>query len=463
MSTRTELDSMGPIEVSSEAYWGAQTQRSLENFKIAHHRFPRTFIKAFGLIKKAAALVNGELGQIAKEKVEYIVKACDEVIEGSLDTHFPLKVWQTGSGTQTNMNFNEVIANYSATLKGEPMGSKTFIHPNDDVNRGQSTNDMFPTAMHVATALAIYEELLPAVNSLIKTLQKKSDAFSHVIKIGRTHLQDATPLTVGQEMSGWVHQLMTSKACLTAALTQVYELAAGGTAVGTGLNCHKDYPTKLAETLSKLTGLPFVSAPNKFQALSGQEALCNMSGALATLATSFMKIANDVRWLASGPRCGIGELIIPSNEPGSSIMPGKVNPTQSEAATMVCCQVMGNHTAVMMASSQGNFQLNVFKPVIIHNVLESAVLLKDSLLSFEEHCAQGIEVNEERVNVLLNQSLMLVTALNTHIGYDKSAQIAKKAYKENTTLKQAALALNYLTEDEFDKWVKPEGMLNPHG
>ena len=462
MGTRMETDTMGQIAVSDSVYWGAQTQRSLENFRIGGQKFPRFFIRAFGLIKKSAAIVNAELGEISKEKGKLIVNACEDVISGDLDEHFPLVVWQTGSGTQTNMNFNEVISNRAIFKAKGVVGSKSPIHPNDDVNHGQSTNDMFPTAMHVASAIAVHETLLPAMNRLISTLNKKSENFKSIIKIGRTHLQDATPLTVGQEISAWVEQLKHAKKNIEFTLPLVYELAAGGTAVGTGLNCHKLYPEKIAAKLSELTKIPFVSAPNKFQALAGQEALCALSGALNTLATSFMKIANDVRWLASGPRCGIGELIIPSNEPGSSIMPGKVNPTQCEAATMVCCQVMGNHVAVTVASSQGNFQLNVFKPVIVHNVLQSVSLLADSIDSFDKHCASGITVNEEKVKKLLSESLMLVTALNSHIGYDKAAQISKKAYKENKTLKQVALELKYLTEQQFNDWVRPEDMLSPH-
>ncbi len=460
MSTRIETDSMGEIAVPQNAYWGAQTQRSLQNFRVSGEKFPRLFIKAYGLVKKAAAQTNIKLGELPREKEQFLCQAAQEVIDGKLDEHFPLVVWQTGSGTQTNMNFNEVISNRAIELSGGIMGSKKPIHPNDDVNRGQSTNDSFPTAMHVAAAIGICEHFLPAVQKLISCLEKKSQEFENIIKIGRTHLQDATPLTLGDEISGWVMQLKMSQKAVSNALEMVYELAAGGTAVGTGLNCHKNYAAEIAKTLAKLTGIPFVSAPNKFQALAGQEALVALSGALNTTATSFMKIANDIRWLASGPRCGLGEISIPENEPGSSIMPGKVNPTQSEAATMACCQVMGNHVVVTLASSQGNFELNVFKPVIIHNVLHSIRLLSDCFLSFEEHCARGIQANKERIQSFMENSLMLVTALNTHIGYDKAAQIAKTAHKNGSTLKDEAIKLGYVTAEEFDRWVDPAKMLS---
>jgi len=460
---RTESDTMGQIDVPANAYWGAQTQRSFENFRISGERFPRVFVRAYGLMKKAAAQVNAKLNQISDEKAQLICQAADEVIAGQWDDHFPLVVWQTGSGTQTNMNFNEVIANRAIELAGGEMGSKKPVHPNDDVNCGQSTNDSFPTAMHVAASLAVAEDLIPALDNFIAELDKKAEAFSDIIKIGRTHLQDATPLSLGHEISGWATQLKMSKRIVENAMVFVHELAAGGTAVGTGLNAHKDYATGIAKKLSELTSLPFVTAPNKFQALAGQEALVTLSGALNTTATAFMKIANDIRWLASGPRCGIGEISIPENEPGSSIMPGKVNPTQSEAATMACCQIMGNHMAVTIASSQGNFELNVFKPVIIHNVLQSIRLLADSLNGFCQHCLVGITPNRDRIAELMQKSLMLVTALNPHIGYDKSAAIAKKAHKEGTTLKEAALALGYLTAEQFDQWVRPENMIHPHG
>lgn len=462
MSTRLETDSMGEIAVPQNSYWGAQTQRSYQNFKISSERFPRVFIKAYGLVKKAAAQINCQLGEISSDKEKLICQAADEVISGKFDDQFPLVVWQTGSGTQTNMNFNEVISNRAIEIAGGQIGSKKPIHPNDDVNRGQSTNDSFPTAMHVAASIAIKENFIPAIDSLIKTLELKANEFSKIIKIGRTHLQDATPLTLGDEISGWVMQLKMSKKAVLNSMEMLCELAAGGTAVGTGLNSHKDYAKGIAAKLSELTGIPFVSAPNKFQALAGQEALVTLSGALNTTATAFMKIANDVRWLASGPRCGIGEISIPENEPGSSIMPGKVNPTQSEAATMACCQVMGNHVAVTIASSQGNFELNVFKPVIIHNVLQSIRLLSDCFLGFNEHCASGIKANKDRINELMHKSLMLVTALNTHIGYDKAAKIAKTAHQNGTTLKEEAIALGYLTAEQFESWVDPSKMLSPH-
>ncbi|WP_186647743.1 class II fumarate hydratase [Fluviispira vulneris] len=463
MSTRIETDSMGEIAVPQNAYWGAQTQRSFQNFKISGERFPRVFIRAYALVKKAAAQVNAELGELAKEKEKLISQAADEVIEGKFDDHFPLVVWQTGSGTQSNMNFNEVISNRAIEIAGGVIGSKKPIHPNDDVNRGQSTNDSFPTAMHVAAAIAVHENFIPAIDKIIATFEAKAKEFSDIVKIGRTHLQDATPLTLGDEVSGWAMQLKMCKKAVLSSMEMVYELAAGGTAVGTGLNSHKNYAKGIAKRLAEFTKIPFVTAPNKFQALAGQEALANLSGALNTTATAFMKIANDIRWLASGPRCGIGEISIPENEPGSSIMPGKVNPTQSEAATMACCQVMGNHVAVTVASSQGNFELNVFKPVIIHNILHSIRLLADCFVGFEEHCASGIKANKERINDLMHKSLMLVTALNTHIGYDKAASIAKTAHKNGTTLKEAALSLGYLTAEQFDEWVDPTLMLSPHG
>lgn len=459
---RVESDSMGEINVPKEAYWGAQTQRSVENFKIGEDRFSFDFIKAYALVKKAAASVNADLGELSKEKLEFILKAADEVMEGKLRAHFPLVVWQTGSGTQTNMNLNEVISNRAIELAGGVIGSKAPIHPNDDVNRGQSTNDSFPTAMHVATAVAIHTHFLPAIDTLTAKLQEKSSEFMDIIKIGRTHLQDATPLSLGSEVSGWVTQLRMCKNAMLNVLPMVCELAAGGTAVGTGLNAHALYADKIAAKLAQWTGIPFVSAPNKFQALAGQEALVALSGILNMTAASYMKIANDIRMLASGPRCGIGELSLPENEPGSSIMPGKVNPTQSEAATMVCCQVMGNHVAVTFAGCQGHFELNVFKPVIVHNVLHSIRLLADSFLGFEEHCVRGMKANVPRINELLEKSLMLVTALNPYIGYDKAAAIAKYAHKEGITLKEAALKLGHLTENQFKEWVDPKKMLTPH-
>lgn len=463
MGQRIEKDSMGDIAVADHAYWGAQTQRSSQNFRISGERFTRVFIRAYGLVKQCAAEVNGELNEIPDDVSKLIQEAAQEVIDGKLDDHFPLVVWQTGSGTQTNMNVNEVISNRAIEMAGGEKGSKEPVHPNDHVNRGQSTNDSFPTAMHVAAGLAVHEELLPALASITTTLEKKASAFSEIIKIGRTHLQDATPLTLGQEIGGWAAQLKQAGEGIQAVMPQVYALAAGGTAVGTGLNSHRDYAEKIAARLAEKTSIPFVTAPNKFAALAGHDAMVLLSGALNTLACALMKVANDVRWLASGPRCGLGEIAIPENEPGSSIMPGKVNPTQSEAATMVCTQVMGNHTAVTVAGSQGNFELNVFKPVIIHNVLGSIRMLADTLDGFEKHCVAGLEPNRERIDALLHESLMLVTALNPYIGYDNAAAAAKKAHKEGTTLKAAAMALGLLTEEQFAEWVKPEKMVGPHG
>jgi len=463
VDTRIEKDSMGDIEVDASRYWGAQTQRSKENFKISGDRFPRVFIRAYGLVKQSAAEVNGALGEIPKDVSELVVKAAQEVIDGKLDDHFPLVVWQTGSGTQTNMNVNEVISNRAIEMAGGEMGSKAPVHPNDHVNRAQSTNDSFPTAMHVAAALAVHEDLLPALQELIKTFDGKAEDFKDVIKIGRTHLQDATPLTLGQEISGWSAQLKACVDGVKAIMPQVYQLAAGGTAVGTGLNSHVKYAPRIAATLQQKTSIPFVTAPNKFAALAAHDAMVSLSGMLNTAACAFMKIANDVRWLASGPRSGLGELAIPENEPGSSIMPGKVNPTQCEASTMACAQVMGNHTAVSVAGSQGNFELNVYKPMMIHNVLHSIRLLADSMKSFNEHCAVGIEPRKDNIEALLNRSLMLVTALNPHVGYDNAAKIAKKAHKDGTTLKEAALELELLTEAQFDEWVVPANMVGPHG
>jgi len=461
MATRTETDSMGPVSVDESRLWGAQTQRSLENFRIGSERFPRVFIRAYGLLKQAAAEVNAELGELPQDVADLVVNAAQEVVDGTWDDHFPLVVWQTGSGTQTNMNVNEVIANRANELAGGKRGQKSPVHPNDHVNRGQSTNDSFPTAMHVAAVLAVHEALLPAIGLLVTTLDRKSQAFESIIKIGRTHLQDATPLTLGQEIGGWAAQLRAAERAIRSSLVEVYALAAGGTAVGTGLNAHPDYAVKLAARLAQKTALPLVTAPNKFAALAGHEALVTLSGALNTLACAFMKVANDVRWLASGPRSGLGEIVIPENEPGSSIMPGKVNPTQCEAATMVCCQVMGNHVTVTVASSQGNFELNVYKPVIAHNVLQSIRLLADSLRSFNDHCAVGIEPRRERIQELMENSLMLVTALNRHIGYDNSAKIAKQAHHDGTTLREAAKALGLVTDAQFDAWVKPEEMVKP--
>jgi len=456
---RIETDSMGEIEVPADRYWGAQTQRSLHHFSIGGDHFPRAMIRALGILKKAAALTNGDLAMLPPEKVELVTRAADEVIEGKLDDHFPLFVWQTGSGTQTNMNANEVISNRAIELAGGVMGSKKPIHPNDDVNRGQSSNDTFPTAMHIAAAEQVVHALLPSLDRLRDTLHAKAVAFADVVKIGRTHLQDATPVTLGQEISGWVAQLDHVRAAIEHALPQVYELALGGTAVGTGLNTHPDYAVRSAAHIAALTQLPFVTAPNKFAALAGHDALVLLHGTLKTLAAALNKIANDVRWLASGPRCGIGEITIPENEPGSSIMPGKVNPTQSEALTMICAQVMGNDVAVNVGGMSGNFELNVFKPVIIHNVLHSVRLLADGMSSFREFCAEGIEPNFARIQSNLHGSLMLVTALNPHIGYDKAAEIAKKAHKENKTLREAAVELGLVTSEQFDQWVRPEKMV----
>ncbi|WP_411824548.1 class II fumarate hydratase [Leptospira sp. 'Mane'] len=461
MSTRKESDSMGEIEVESSRYWGAQTERSLHHFKIGGDRFPREMIRAFGILKKSAAIVNHELGILAADKKDLILKAADEVISGKLDDHFPLVVWQTGSGTQTNMNVNEVISNRAIELAGGVMGSKKPIHPNDDVNKAQSSNDTFPTAMHIAAGEQLVHKLIPALKTLRATLLKKSETFQSVIKIGRTHLQDATPLTLGQEFSGYVQQLTYGIERVERVLPSVYRLALGGTAVGTGLNTHPEFAVKGAAAIAKETGLPFVTAENKFEALAAHDSLVEVSGVLKTIAASLMKIANDVRWLASGPRCGIGEISIPENEPGSSIMPGKVNPTQSEAMTMVAAQVIGNDVAVNVGGASGNFELNVFKPVIIFNVLNSIRLLSDAAISFEEHCARGIEPNKENIQHNLNNSLMLVTALNPHIGYDNAAKIAKTAHKNNSTLKETGIKLGLLTAEQFDEWVKPEDMITP--
>lgn len=458
---RIERDTMGEMKVPADRYWGAQTQRSLQNFEIGDITMKRPMIRALGILKKAAAMTNADLGLLSPEKRDLIARAADEVIEGKLDAHFPLVVFQTGSGTQTNMNTNEVISNRAIEIAGGEMGSKTPIHPNDDVNKSQSSNDTFPTAMHIAAVEELEGRLLPAMEALFEVLDAKAKAFQDVVKIGRTHLQDATPLTVGQEISGWASQIAHGIARVKAALPHLYELALGGTAVGTGLNTHPEYAVRVAAKIAELTGRSFVSAPNKFESLAAHDAVAFASGALRTVAGSLMKIANDVRWLASGPRCGIGELRIPENEPGSSIMPGKVNPTQAEALTMVVAQVYGNDAAVAFAASQGNFELNVYKPVMIHNLLESARLIADGCDSFRKNCAVGIEPNKARIETLLNESLMLVTALNTHIGYDKAAAIAKKAYKDGSTLKAAALALGHLTESEFDSWVNPLEMVGP--
>jgi fumarate hydratase, class II len=461
MTTRTETDSMGEIPVEADRYWGAQTERSLHHFHIGSDHFTRPLIRAFGVLKKAAAQVNGALGTLNKPIVDLIVAASDDVIDGTLDDHFPLFVWQTGSGTQTNMNANEVISNRAIELAGGVLGSKRPVHPNDHVNRGQSSNDTFPTAMHIAAAEEVVRHLVPALNLLRATLAAKASAFADIVKVGRTHLQDATPLTLGQEISGWVAELDLAKAAIDNAMPAVFELAIGGTAVGTGLNTHPDFPERVAAQIHELTTLPFKSAPNKFAALAGHEPLVELHGALKTLAVALTKIANDVRWLASGPRSGLGELRIPENEPGSSIMPGKVNPTQCEALTMVCAQVMGNDVSVTIGAASGNFELNVFKPLIIHNVLQSLGLLGDACTSFNEFCAIGIEPNRARIQQNLEGSLMLVTALNPHVGYDNAAKIAKKAYADDTTLKAAALALGLVTADQFDQWVDPRKMTKP--
>ena len=460
---RTETDSMGAIEVAADRYWGAQTERSRNNFPIGveRFRFTRAIIRALGVLKKGAAQANGELGELPKEKVDLIVRVAEEVISGKLDEHFPLVVFQTGSGTQTNMNANEVISNRAIEMAGGEMGSKQPIHPNDDVNRGQSSNDTFPTAMHIAVVEQLEDALIPSVTRLRQTLQEKSEKFQHVVKVGRTHLQDATPITLGQEIGGWVAQLDAALATVRLTIPGLCELAIGGTAVGTGLNAHPQFGDVAAAKMAKETGRPFIAAPNKFAALSAHDALVTTSAALRTLAGALMKIANDVRWLACGPRAGIGEIIIPENEPGSSIMPGKVNPTQAEALTMVAVQVFGNDAAVAFGGSQGNFQLNVFKPVMVHNVLESIQLMADACTAFNDHCAVGIEPNVPVIEKHLHESLMTATALNPHIGYDRSAQIAKQAHQEGTTLKEAALALGFVTEEQFEQWVRPEQMTGP--
>jgi len=459
--TRIESDSMGEIEVPSDAYWGAQTERSLHHFNIGRDIMPPEVTHAFGILKKAAALTNLELDKLPKDIAELIIKAAEEVSQGLLDKHFPLHVWQTGSGTQSNMNANEVISNRAIELAGGVMGSKSPIHPNDHVNMSQSSNDTYPTAMHIAAAMAITKKLLPAVRGLRDSLAAKMEAFKDIVKIGRTHLQDAVPLTLGQEFSGYVAQLDACMQRLEEVLPGLYELAAGGTAVGTGLNTHPQFATKVAQHIAQITKLPFVTAPNKFAALASHEALVYAHSAMKTLACALMKIANDIRWLASGPRCGIGELSIPENEPGSSIMPGKVNPTQCEAMTMVCVQVLGNDATVGIADSQGNFELNVFKPVIIFNVLHSLNLLADTCSSFQEFCAEGIEANCEVIDYYLHHSLMLVTALNQHIGYDKAAKIAKTAYQDRSSLQAAAVKLGFLSTEEFNHLVKPEEMTAP--
>jgi fumarate hydratase class II len=458
---RIESDSMGEIEVPANKYWGAQTERSLHHFNIGKDMMPREVMHAFGILKKAAALTNLELGKLSTDISDLIIKAAEEVSQGLLDDHFPLHVWQTGSGTQSNMNANEVISNRAIELAGGVMGSKIPVHPNDHVNMSQSSNDTFPTAMHITAAVAFNQKLLPAVRNLRDAFALKMTEFKDIIKIGRTHLQDAVPITLGQEFSGYVAQLDSCIKRLEEVLPELYELAAGGTAVGTGLNAHPQFAGKVAAHIAQLTSLPFITAPNKFAALAAHDGLVFAHSALKTLACALMKIANDIRWLASGPRCGIGELIIPENEPGSSIMPGKVNPTQCEAMTMVCAQVLGNDTTVGIAGSQGNFELNVFKPVIIFNVLHSLNLLADSCHSFQEFCAEGIEANHPVIEYYLNHSLMLVTALNQHIGYDKAAKIAKTAHIDHTSLQEAAVKLGFLTAEEFTKYVNPAEMVSP--
>jgi len=458
---RIETDSMGSIEVRSDRYWGAQTERSLLHFSIGDDRMPRSVVRAFGLLKKAAAEVNRDLGKLPEEKARLIIQAADEVIAGKLDDHFPLRIWQTGSGTQTNMNANEVISNRAIELAGGVLGSKKPVHPNDDVNMSQSSNDTFPTAMHIAAAEQLVHLLVPSVRRLRDALEAKARAFADIVKIGRTHLMDAVPLTLGQEFSGYVAQLDADLARIDAVLPGIYELAIGGTAVGTGLNTHPQFAERMAEKIAVYTGLPFRSAPNKFAALAAHDALVMASGALRTLACSLMKIANDIRWMGSGPRCGLGELLLPENEPGSSIMPGKVNPTQSEAMTMVCIQVIGNDAAIAMAGTQGNFELNVFKPLIIHDFMHSVTLLAHSCSSFAKYCVEGIEPNREQLARYVSNSLMLVTALSPHIGYDNAAKVAKKAHADGTTLREACIALGFLKGEDFDRLVRAEKMLSP--
>jgi fumarate hydratase, class II len=461
MEQRIEKDTFGSIEVPADRLWGAQTQRSLQLFAVSTEKMPAELIRALVIVKRAAAVVNRELGLQDARKAGAIVAACDEVLAGLHAQEFPLSVWQTGSGTQSNMNVNEVLANRASELLGGPRGAGRLVHPNDDVNRGQSSNDVFPTAMHVAAAIALRERLLPSLEALRATLAAKSAAFADIVKIGRTHLQDATPLTLGQEFSGYVQQMANARSALEAALPRVFELALGGTAVGTGLNTHPEFAVRTAAEIARFTGLPFTSAPNKFEALASHDALTFAHGALKTLAAALMKIANDVRWLASGPRAGFGEITIPENEPGSSIMPGKVNPTQCEMLTMVAAQVLGNDVAINIGAASGNFELNVYKPLIAHNFLQSARLLAEGAASFDAHCARGIEPNRARIAELLDRSLMLVTALAPHIGYDKAAEIAKKAHRDGATLKATALALGYVTEAQFDAWVVPAAMTRP--
>jgi fumarate hydratase class II len=461
MEYRIETDSMGEIKVPTDKYYGAQTARSLMNFKIGGERFPSELIRALGIVKKAAAIVNNELGSLPDDKRDLIIKAADEVIAGKLNDHFPLVVWQTGSGTQTNMNANEVISNRAIEMVGGVMGSKKPIHPNDDVNKAQSTNDAFPTAIHVAAVEEIHRRLIPMLTKLRDALDSKANEFKDIIKIGRTHLMDATPLTLGNEFSGYAQQLTNGLARISDSLKRLYEIPLGGTAVGTGLNAHIDYAVKVASKISELTGKPFQTAPNKYEAMAGKDALVEMSGVLKTIAASLLKISNDIRWLGSGPRCGIGEIALPENEPGSSIMPGKVNPTQSEAMTMVCAQVFGNDVTINFAGASGNFELNVFMPVIAFNILQSIKLLADSCESFADNCVVGITAVEPNIKKHLENSLMLVTSLNPVIGYDNAAKVAKKAHKENKTLKEAAVELGLLTPEKFDEVVRPEKMIGP--
>ena len=463
MSTRTETDSMGEINVPASSYYGAQTARSLIHFDIGTETMPREIIRGMGILKKASAIVNAELGLMPENIKDLICQAADEVIEGKLDEHFPLRVWQTGSGTQSNMNTNEVIANRAIEISGGTIGSKNPVHPNDHVNMGQSSNDTFPTAMHIAAVERIRDALIPAISNLTESFRNKTNEFQDIIKIGRTHLMDATPLTLGQEFSGYTTQLEYALERIDGCMPRMYQIALGGTAVGTGLNSHKDFAEKVSKQIADITGCPFVTAPNKFESLAAHDAIVEASGVLKTIACSLMKIANDIRWLGSGPRCGIGEITLPANEPGSSIMPGKVNPTQSEAMTMVAAQVIGNDTAINVGGSSGNFELNVFKPVMIYNLLQSIHLLADSCRSFNDHCVVGIEPNSIQIEKHLNGSLMLVTALNPHIGYDNAAKVAKKAYQENSTLKEAAAALDLLSPEEFDEKVRPENMTGPKG
>jgi len=461
MKTRIEKDTMGEIEVPQDAYWGAQTQRSIQNFKIGEEKMPYEITRAFSYLKKAVALVNKDLGKLDGKKADAIAEAADDMLAGKLDGNYPLVVWQTGSGTQSNMNNNEVLANRATEILGGDFTKEKLVHPNDDVNKSQSSNDTYPTALHVASVIAVEEQLLPAIQKLKATLQAKSEAFAHIVKIGRTHLQDATPLTLGQEISGWVEMLNKCEKMAKDSLEAVRELALGGTAVGTGLNAHPELGQRVAKKLSELTGHDFITAPNKFHALTSHDALVFAHGALKALAADMMKIANDVRWLASGPRCGLGEIEIPANEPGSSIMPGKVNPTQSEAVTMVTCQVMGNDATIGFAASQGNFELNVFKPVIAYNFLQSVRLLSDSIVSFNDNAAVGIEPVASKIDHYLHDSLMLVTALNPYIGYENAAKIAKTAHANNSTLKETAVELGLLTPEQFDEYVKPEEMIAP--